>query len=62
MRKYLMLVKTSFTIFNPTSVIIPGFSITSARPHFTSSEWLILPGFTQTHNMKRFISLRNNIP
>lgn len=47
-----MLVNTSFTTFNPISVMIPGFSMTSARPYFTSSEWLILPAFgdTQSHS------------
>lgn len=35
--------KTSFTAFIPISVIIPGFSTTSAKPYFTKSPFVILP-------------------
>lgn len=47
-----MLVNTSFTTFNPISVMMPGFSMTSAKPYFTSSEWLILPAYgdVQSHS------------
>lgn len=52
MSRYFMLVNTSFTTFNPISVMIPGFSMTSAKPYFTSSEWLILPAYgdVQSHS------------
>lgn len=43
MTRYLMKEKTSFTAFIPISVIIPGFSTTSAKPYLTKSVLVILP-------------------
>lgn len=54
MTRYLMEEKTSFTAFIPMSVIIPGFSTTSAKPYFTRSALIILPKYRKTPVQQKF--------